>query len=223
MSNDTDSTKDRLSTPDWAQIPKKKGTQKSNNTKRSLWQKIKDAIATLFFVVFVLFVLLMIVGTAIGTVSWLITTLPPMLAPTPTITIETILTTDAGEEWNWQNAGKEFKRRWRINTSRRARKDFVVLVSQAHEDSGGSIQVFWVLIPESSRHSEAFAFDYNIKVEIHPLPMASIVGKGKVVDLDKLQRGLPVETFGGHRITEDFDFPLYKVGEPSSISERFAP
>ena len=193
MSNNTDSTKDRLSTPDWAQIPKKKETQTYNHVKRS-----SSSGGTLL--------ILILVGFGI---YWLI----PVFVP-PTVTIEEIVTTDADEE---------FKRRWRINTNRRARKDFVVLVSQAREDSGGSIQVFWVLIPKSSRHSEAFAFDYNIKVEIHPLPMASIVGKGKVVDLDKLQKGLPVETLGGHRITEDFDFPLYKVGEPSSISERFAP
>ena len=106
MSNNTDSTKDRLSTPDWAQIPKKKGTQKSNNTNVHYGKRF--AIATLFFVVFGLFVLLMIVGTAIGTVS-LITTLPPMLSPMPTITIETILTTDAGEEWNGRMQAKSLK------------------------------------------------------------------------------------------------------------------
>ena len=47
--------------------------------------------------------------------------------------------------------------------------------------------------------------------------MLSIVGKGLVVNVEKLREGLPTDTYGGHRIPKDFDFPLYHVGNPSQI------
>ena len=77
----------------------------------------------------------------------------------------------------------------------------------------------WVIIPKSKNNSEMFnnTFHFSREISIESLPMVSIVGKGLVVDLELLQKDLPDDSLGGHRIPKDFDFPVYNVGDPSYI------
>ena len=58
---------------------------------------------------------------------------------------------------------------------------------------------------------------FHGKIQIHPLPTVSIVGKGLVAEKE-LQDGLPTTSLGGHTLRKGFDFPPYKVGEPSQIA-----
>ena len=58
---------------------------------------------------------------------------------------------------------------------------------------------------------------YGGAIEVVALPMVSIVGEGLVVNVEKLRKGLPSNTYEGHQIPTDFDFPLYDVGNPSQI------
>ena len=76
----------------------------------------------------------------------------------------------------------------------------------------------WAVIPKESHHSEEFKDSlYGSIIEILSLPTVSIVGKGVVVDLERLQKTLPIKTRGNHIIPVDYDFPMYKVGEPSKL------
>ena len=43
------------------------------------------------------------------------------------------------------------------------------------------------------------------------------LGKGLVAEKE-LQDGLPTTSLGGHTLRKGFDFPPYKVGEPSQIA-----
>lgn len=118
----------------------------------------------------------------------------------PTITLEKIKTEklEVGEKvW------------WRLKADPAPKTDLAVAVY------GGS----WVIIPKSKNDSEVFSntFFSDGEIKIVPLPMVSIVGKGLVVDLELLQKYLPDESLGGHRIPKDFDFPVYNVGEPAQI------
>jgi hypothetical protein len=100
---------------------------------------------------------------------------------------------------------------WRLNASPAPKTDLAVRGSFRSKN--------WVVIPKLSNHSEEFKDSVfgRTKIEIHPLPIVSIVGKGVVIDLERLQKTLPAKTRGNHIIPVDYDFPVYKVGEPSSI------
>ena len=101
---------------------------------------------------------------------------------------------------------------WRLKAFPAPKTDLVVSTIPKSKQN-------WIVIPKFQNHSEEFistVFD-DETIEIHPLPMVSIVGVGLVVDLEKLQKDLPNESRGGHRIPKDFDFPLYNVGDPSKI------
>ena len=118
----------------------------------------------------------------------------------PTITIENIRTEKLeGGERVW----------WRLKANPAPKTDLAVRLARRFRDPE------WVIIPKSKNNSETFATLRSI--EIQPLPMVSIVGKGLVVDLELLQRNLPDDSLGGHRIPKDFDFPVYNVGEPAQI------
>ena len=119
----------------------------------------------------------------------------------PTITIEKIQS-EEGE-------GGSMEVSWRLNADPAPKTDLVVATGSD-----------WVVIPKDKNHSEIFkqTFWRDALLEIAPLPMVSIVGKGLVVDLETLQEYLPMESRGGHRIPKDFNFPLYTVGDPSFIS-----
>ena len=97
---------------------------------------------------------------------------------------------------------------WRLNASPAPKTDLAVMGSFGSSD--------WVIIPKSLNSSEEFSNTAD-DIQIRPLPMVSIVGKGVMVNLEKLQRDLPARTRGGHIIPKDYDFPLYKVGEPSKL------
>ena len=74
------------------------------------------------------------------------------------------------------------------------------------------------MIPKFKATSEEFTHTiYGGAIEVVSLPMESIVGEGLVVNVEKVRDGLPSNTYGGHRIPTDFDFPLYNVGNPSQI------
>ena len=127
---------------------------------------------------------------------------PETDAEIPTITIEKVRTEtlEDGREKVW----------WRLNADSAPHTDLAVWMKG---------KVDWVIIPKSQNNSETFSrtFSWNGEIAIEPLPIVSIVGKGVVADLQVLQRHLPSDTLGGHRIPEDFDFPLYKIGESSHI------
>ena len=75
----------------------------------------------------------------------------------------------------------------------------------------------WVIIPKGKTRSKAFKRElFNKEIDIMPLPMISIVGKGLVVDKESLD--LPKKSLGGHLIPEDFDCPLYMIGEKSQLT-----
>ncbi len=96
---------------------------------------------------------------------------------------------------------------WRLNAEPAPKTDLAVIVGNR-----------WAIIPKSQKHSEEFSNSISHgSIQIDPLPTVSIVGKGIVVDLEKLQRNLPVASRGGHIIPKDYEFPLYKVGEPKRI------
>ena len=125
-------------------------------------------------------------------------------AQIPTITIEEIRSEEADgriEVW------------WRLNADPVPKTDLVVRTGRMN---GGAD---WVVIPKYKNHSETFntTFYRDDGIIVEPLPMVSIVGRGLVVDLEELQKRLPAESLGGHRIPADFDFPAYKVGEPSQL------
>ena len=134
----------------------------------------------------------------------------------PTITIKKLRSEKVeikkriGEQ-RWKEIGARVW--WRLNADPAPKTDLPVMGS-----FGGSR---WIIIPKSRNSSEEFSdILFNNRIQIDPLPTVSIVGKGLVVDLEKLQKGLPVESRGGHRIPEEFDFPLYKVAEPSHIASK---
>ena len=121
----------------------------------------------------------------------------------PTINIEKIRSEEA-------DGLIEFS--WRLNATPAPKTDLAVAVERDFRPD-------WVIIPKSKNNSETFNVNtrYTTRIVVEPLPMVSIVGKGLVIDLDELQRTLPDESLGGHRIPADFDFPLYNVGDPSHI------
>lgn len=105
---------------------------------------------------------------------------------------------------------------WRLYADPAPLRDVVVHVSIPSANNQ-SIDV-WVTIPKFKPYSEEFTNTiYGGALEVVSLPMVSIVGEGLTVNVEKLQEGLPTDTYGGHRIPTDFDFPLYDVGNPSQI------
>ena len=105
---------------------------------------------------------------------------------------------------------------WRLHADLGPLEDVVVHVS-IPSSNNQSVDV-WVMIPKFKPTSEEFTNTiYGGAIEVVALPMQSIVGKGLVVNVEELQKGLPTDTYGGHRIPKDFDFPLYNVGNPSQI------
>lgn len=119
----------------------------------------------------------------------------------PTITIEKIRSEEAdGRTEVW----------WRLNADPAPKTDLAVWMEGISE---------WVIIPKSKNNSEVFnnTFHFNREISIESLPIVSVVGRGRVVDLELLQKDLPDESLGGHRIPVDFDFPVYNVGDPSRI------
>ena len=105
---------------------------------------------------------------------------------------------------------------WRLHADPAPLKDVVVHVSiPTSNDQSADIGV---LIPKFRPTSEEFTNTiYGGAIEVVSLPMESIVGEGLVVNVEKVRDGLPSNTYGGHRIPTDFDFPLYNVGNPSQI------
>ena len=113
---------------------------------------------------------------------------------------------------------------WRLNADPAPKTDLVVKVNIGFTDLPRYIpgnnpkDYHWAVIPKFQNKSEEFSDTVSAGViKIHPLPMIFIDGEGLIVDSEKLQEDLPDESRGGHRIPEDFDFPLYKVGDSSEI------
>ena len=130
----------------------------------------------------------------------------------PTITIKKI----EGEKIEESPAVRGEKITWRLDANPAPVKDVVIQISIPSANNQ-SVDV-WVLIPKFKPTSEAFVNTiYAGAIEIVALPMQSIVGEGLVVNVEKLRKGLPTDTYGGHHIPRDFDFPLYDVGNPSQI------
>ena len=69
----------------------------------------------------------------------------------------------------------------------------------------------WAIIPKAKNRSEVLSdinpLPHNL-FQILPLPTVSIVGKGVVIDLEQLQKGLPTYARGNHKIPVDYEFPL---------------
>ncbi len=130
----------------------------------------------------------------------------------PTITIKKI----EGEKIEERPAVRGEKITWRLDADPAPITDVVIQISIPSANNQ-SVDV-WVLIPEFKPTSEVFTNTiYGGAIEIVALPMLSIVGEGLVVDVEKLRKGLPTDTYGGHHVPRDFDFPLYDVGNPSQI------
>ena len=105
---------------------------------------------------------------------------------------------------------------WRLHADPAPLKDVVVHVS-IPTSNNQSVDI-GVLIPKFKATSEDFTNTiYGGAIEVVALPMVSIVGEGLVVNVEKLRKGLPSNTYEGHQIPTDFDFPLYDVGNPSQI------
>ena len=177
-------------------------------------------------------VFILVLGCLFGCSGDGITDLIPKV---PIITIEKLRSekvVDEDLEDRIEFVGEEIW--WRLNANPPPKADLVVKI----ETSRGKK---YVVIPKHQKHSEEFS---NITVfgiaprvvirtadpdarqqlledaeeesiEIVPLPTVSIVGEGEVVNLEKLY--LPEESLGGHIIPEDFNFPLYEIGDPSEI------
>lgn len=130
----------------------------------------------------------------------------------PTITIKKI----EGEKIEESPAVRGEKITWRLDANPAPVKNVVIQISIPSANNQ-SVDV-WVLVPKFKPTSEAFVNTiYAGAIEIVALPMQSIVGEGLVVNVEKLRKGLPTDTYGGHHIPQDFDFPFYDVGNPSQI------
>lgn len=130
----------------------------------------------------------------------------------PTITIKKI----EGEKIEERPTVRGEKITWRLDANPAPITDVVIQISIPSANNQ-SVDI-WVLIPKFKPTSEAFTNTiYGGAIEIVALPMLSIVGEGLVVDVEKLRKGLPTDTYGGHHVPRDFDFPLYDVGNPSQI------
>lgn len=126
----------------------------------------------------------------------------------PTVTIQTLRT---------EELGREITVVWRLHADPPPKTDLAVLINGVYG---------WVIIPKNENHSGTFTnnFHEDIKIHIVPLPVVSVVGKGIVVDLELIQdRYARRESLGGHRIPEDYEYPLYNVGEPSEITVEGPP
>ena len=127
---------------------------------------------------------------------------------------------------------------WRINANPPPKTDLAVRVFYGVPPVSRN----WVIVPKHKTQSETFRFSVwfhkdsavmvvpgavrhrsidkllaDTVIRVEPLPMVSIVGRGVVVDLEALQKTLPVYSRGGHRIPKGFDFPIYQVGEPARL------
>ena len=130
----------------------------------------------------------------------------------PTITIKRL----ESEKIEERPAVRGEKITWRLHADPAPVKDVVVHVS-IPTSNNQSVDI-GVLIPKFRPSSEKFTDTiYGGAIEVVALPMLSIVGEGLVVNVEKVRDGLPSNTYGGHRIPMDFDFPLYNVGNPSQI------
>ncbi len=157
-----------------------------------------------------------------------------LIPKVPIVTIEKLRSekvVDEDLEDHIEFVGEEV--RWRLNANPPPKTDLVVKI----ETSRGKK---YIVIPKHQKISEEFSnitvfgFKYLTKREfnsndrqrlledagedrigIAPLPTISIVGEGTVVDVEELH--LPEESLGEHIIPEDFDFPLYEIGDPSEI------
>ena len=125
---------------------------------------------------------------------------------------------------------------WRLNANPAPTTDLAVIIASGDSEHDSE---HYVIIPKDKNSSAEFSTfdvkavryravlnlqdvnldspDATFHIKINPLPTVSVVGKGVVADLDKLQSDYPKESLGDHRIPEDYGFPLYKVGEPSKI------
>ena len=130
----------------------------------------------------------------------------------PTITIKRL----EGERIEERPTARGEKITWRLHADPAPVKDVIVHVSIPSANNQ-SVDI-GVLIPKFKATSEEFTNTiYGGAIEAVSLPMESIVGEGLVVNIEKVRDGLPSNTYGGHRIPTDFDFPLYNVGNPSQI------
>ena len=130
----------------------------------------------------------------------------------PTITIKRL----EGERIEERPTARGEKITWRLHADPAPVKDVIVHVSIPSANNQ-SVDI-GVLIPKFKATSEEFTNTiYGGAIEVVALPMLSIVGKGLVVNVEQLRAGLPSNTYGGHQIPTDFDFPLYNVGNPSQI------
>ena len=130
----------------------------------------------------------------------------------PTITIKRL----ESERIEERPTARGEKITWRLHADPAPLKDVIVHVSIPSANNQ-SVDI-GVLIPKFKATSEEFTNTiYGGAIEVVSLPMESIVGEGLVVNVEKVRDGLPSNTYGGHRIPTDFDFPLYNVGNPSQI------
>ncbi|MCG9128894.1 hypothetical protein JT359_14990 [Candidatus Poribacteria bacterium] len=109
------------------------------------------------------------------------------------------------------------------------KNDLAIIVQflrlQEVEDSSGKIapigfdKTHWVVIRKLKRNSGLFyaSISHTDQVSVRKLPMISVIGKGRILDIEKLQKSLPATSYNGILITKDYDFPIYGLGDPSTI------
>ncbi|RKU22965.1 hypothetical protein C6499_19210 [Candidatus Poribacteria bacterium] len=137
----------------------------------------------------------------------------------PTITIKEISREKVDEiAVHGEEMWSQVKIKWRLSASSAPKTDLAVMVEIGVKANRHHLNIpdrpSWVIIPKSQKHSETFSDTLAKKgIIIHPLPVRSVVGEGLVPNV----KNLPSKTRGGHYIPEDYDFPLYEVGKPSTL------
>ena len=79
----------------------------------------------------------------------------------------------------------------------------------------------WANISKGEKESKEISISVDVNgfgsVSIRPIPTVDIVGEGKKIDMDELEREWGTTTVDGQTIPEGFQFPYYEVGENPSI------
>jgi hypothetical protein len=153
----------------------------------------------------------------------------------PTITIERVPIEGSGWVISFGDAEleEEIKKDialMRLNVNPEPKMDLAVIVQfvkfiDVEIDPGEKVQTTqshtrWVVIPKSEKKSSIFeaSISAHDRVSIRKLPMITVIGEGRIVDLEELQESLPDTSVNGVLIPKDYNFPIYDVEEPSLIS-----
>ena len=104
---------------------------------------------------------------------------------------------------------------------RAPKTDLLVLLNVSTETHTG---IGWATIPQGKKSSIVFSQDVSINsygyASISPIPTVSVVGKGEVINMDRLSNSWGDKTLEGQLIPRGFQFPYYRVATPAMILYR---